>query len=66
MFREIYSFHVTRVLLRQRKQRLDQIQIIKELASFVIQQDDKNSLLIVYYAGHAIPGDGPGQLQLAG
>ena len=64
MFREVYGFHATSVLLHRRKGRLDQIQIFKELANFVIQQDDRDGLLIVYYAGHAALGDALGQLEL--
>jgi hypothetical protein len=43
-----------------------QIQLNKHLANFVAERHDENGLLIVYYAGHGIPGNTPGQLTLAG
>ncbi len=43
-----------------------QVQVNKYLADFVFDEDGKNTLLIVYYAGHGIPGYAPGQLMLAG
>jgi hypothetical protein len=37
----------------------------KCLADFVDEEDEKDSLLIVYYAGHGNPGSG-GELMLTG
>ncbi|KAH9219763.1 hypothetical protein DL95DRAFT_457032 [Leptodontidium sp. 2 PMI_412] len=41
------------------------IQLIKHLADFVFEYEGDSALLIVYYAGHGIPGP-PGELHLAG
>lgn len=57
VFREIYNFHTTCLLLRQDEPRLMQVQIMKGLADFIFEQDGPYTLLIVYYAGHAIRGD---------
>ena len=47
-----------------------QIQVQKILVDFVYQYDDESTLLIVYYAGHGVPGKveggGPGGILLAG
>ena len=38
----------------------------KFLSEWVYDEDGDNTLLIVYYAGHGVPGQDPGQLKLAG
>jgi hypothetical protein len=44
-----------------------QIQVQKILVDFVYEHDDENTLLIVYYAGHGVPGKLEGEgLMLAG
>jgi len=40
--------------------------MVKHLADFVYDKDADNTLLIVYYAGHGVPGNAPGKLRLAG
>jgi hypothetical protein len=42
------------------------IQVNSRLARFVEEYDSDSTLLIVYYAGHGIPGDNPGELHLTG
>ncbi len=43
-----------------------QVQINKHLATFVYDEDDEDTLLIVYYAGHGTPDSVTGRLLLAG
>lgn len=43
-----------------------QMQLNKHLANFVDDKHDEHGLLIVYYAGHGVPGNVPGDLRLAG
>jgi hypothetical protein len=44
-----------------------QVQINQHLANFVAEKDNdgEDGLIIVYYAGHGVPGN-PGELTLAG
>lgn len=37
-----------------------------ELAKFVMERDGLNTLFIIYYAGHGVPGPAPGRLNLSG
>ena len=64
VFEDIYSYHVTSIHLRHDKQ--SHLHLNFGLSRFLDLHDDKHTLLIVYYAGHSILGDAPGQLQLTG
>ena len=61
---EKYNFQVDEARLKANKPA--QIQLNRHLAHFVDEKHDKDGLLIVYYAGHGIPGNIPGELKLAG
>jgi hypothetical protein len=43
-----------------------QVQINKHLADFVYDEDEEDTLLIIYYAGHGTPDSVTGRLLLAG
>jgi hypothetical protein len=62
---ERYRFNIQEKRLKDGN-KTAQVQVNKYLADFVYDEDDRNTLLIVYYAGHGIPGYAPGQLMLAG
>ena len=38
----------------------------RHLANFVFEEDDRRTLLIIYYAGHGAPGADPGHFELSG
>jgi hypothetical protein len=65
VLKERYKFNVYDKRLKDGN-KTAQVQVNKHLADFVFGEDGKNTLLIVYYAGHGIPGYAPGQLVLAG
>ncbi|KAF7503041.1 hypothetical protein GJ744_004679 [Endocarpon pusillum] len=58
-----YKFHVTERKLNTKK--MAQLQINMHLANFLYQEDDENTLLIIYYAGHGTPDQSTGRLLLA-
>jgi hypothetical protein len=47
-----YQFSTKEVYLNDTKKA--QLQVIKTLAEFTYEHDDKETLLIVYYAGHGV------------
>jgi len=71
VFRNLFRYTVVKKQLVAGKQE-PHIQVQKILVDFVYEYDDENTLLIVYYAGHGVPGkqegEGPGgrPLLLAG
>lgn len=69
VFKNLYRYTVVKKQLME-GEKPPQIQVQKILVDFVFEYDDQSTLLIVYYAGHGIPGkqegDGPGALLLAG
>lgn len=60
-FQSLYDYTVTRKYIMPDK--LAQVQLSKFLADFVFDNDNQETLLIIYYAGHGIGGK-PGQLVL--
>ncbi|KAL9038912.1 MAG: hypothetical protein Q9180_002845 [Flavoplaca navasiana] len=66
MFRETYHYKVQNVRLKATGVQLPQVQINKSLADFVHQEDGESTLLVVYYAGHGMPGQRHGNLELTG
>jgi hypothetical protein len=67
VFKNIFRYTVEKKQLVAGKQS-PQIQVQKILVDFVYEFDDENTLLIVYYAGHGVPGkqkgEGPGSMNL--
>jgi hypothetical protein len=72
VFKNLYNYHVTKAQLlgEDKTDKEPQLQVQKILTDFVYQHDNQNTLLIVYYAGHGVPGKvedgGSGGLYLAG
>lgn len=64
VFREKLNYNVTHKLLNKKKPA--QTQVNKHLSDFVFTHDRPNTLLIVYYAGHGVPGLNPGETTLVG
>jgi len=68
VFVNVYRYTVVKKQLVEGKHN-PQHQVLKILIEFVEAHDDENTLLIVYYAGHGLPGQqgqGPEGLVLAG
>ena len=63
LFKRRYKFRVTERKLNTQKSA--QLQIHMHLATWVCNEDDENTLLILYYAGHGTPDRGTGRLLLA-
>jgi Caspase domain len=63
VLRERYNFKVTEKKLNTRKKA--QLQISKHLSKFVHDEDDDDTLFIIYYAGHGTPDQSTGRLLLA-
>ncbi|KAL9606635.1 MAG: hypothetical protein Q9179_000221 [Wetmoreana sp. 5 TL-2023] len=66
IFREVYHYKIRNVRLQSNGDVLAQVQVNKDIASFVFDEDGPSTLLIVYYAGHGTPGHKPGRLELTG
>ena len=66
VWQDIYHYKVTRSRLKSNEGKLPQVQINKDIATFVWEEDSPSTLLIVYYAGHGTPGLVPGHLELSG
>ncbi|KAL8844564.1 MAG: hypothetical protein Q9176_001076 [Flavoplaca citrina] len=66
VFREIYHYKVQNVRLKAAGVPIPQVQINKSLADFVHEEDGESTLLVVYYAGHGMPGQRQGNLELTG
>lgn len=65
VFTELFHYRVDKRQLSDSGERQPSLQISKYLIDFVYEFDSDATLLIVYYAGHGIPGK-PGELHLAG
>jgi hypothetical protein len=63
VFTEYFHYKVIKRQLTASKR--PAIQVSKHLVDFIDTYDGESTLLIVYYAGHGIPGK-PGELSLAG
>jgi hypothetical protein len=66
VLKEKFRFKVFRVVLQPEEGRLVQTQLNRGLAKFVDDEDGQHTLLMVYYAGHAVPDKIPHQLILSG
>ncbi|KAL9117550.1 MAG: hypothetical protein Q9187_005912 [Circinaria calcarea] len=64
VFQRKYNYTVSRLVIGREK--APQHQVNFKMAQFLLDQDGQSSLLIVYYAGHGMPGNTPGQLKLIG
>jgi hypothetical protein len=65
VFTNRYNFDVSFLKLKNEPTKKTQNTLNFELSKFVKEKDDKNTLLIVYYAGHGMV-DESGQIELAG
>ena len=64
VFIQLFNYTVIKAQLTGEKR--PAVQVNQHLSNFVAEYDSDSTLLIVYYAGHGIPGDNPGELHLAG
>lgn len=64
IFKDLFNFKVEKKPILKDHRRSPQVQVQKILGDFVYDYDSPVTLLIVYYAGHGIPGEGG--LRLAG
>ena len=65
VFTELFHYTVRKQQLSELGDKQPNLQISKYLLEFVWEFDSDSTMLIVYYAGHGIPGK-PGELHLAG
>lgn len=65
VFKDTYNFSVCPQTLNTGQGRTPSVQIHKHLADFVYDEDGKDTLLIIYYAGHGVPDNTTGRLLLA-
>jgi hypothetical protein len=65
VFNDRYNFRVYPRTLNSRQGKKPRLQIHKHLADFVHDEDGKDTLLIIYYAGHGISDTTTGRLLLA-
>ncbi|KAK8022114.1 hypothetical protein PG993_012881 [Apiospora rasikravindrae] len=63
LFKDKFMFDTTREVLKK-GEKSPQSQVNHYLAQFVYENDDTNTMLIIYYAGHGRPGNGRGNLRL--
>jgi hypothetical protein len=75
VFEKIYHFKVERYELRQSQNDMSQygnqkqnpqFYLTKKLQDFLEKEDDHESLIIVYYAGHGSPGVSHSHLNISG
>ena len=66
VFRNTYKFKVQTSLIGQDRKKPLQQSVNRIIANWAYENDALNSLLIVYFAGHATPGLEPGTLELTG
>lgn len=65
VFRDDYNYQVVNFVIQTGK-RVPQFQVLRSLVDFVEKYDDGSTLLLVYYAGHGVPGKKAGELNLHG
>jgi hypothetical protein len=65
VFTELFHYTVRKQQLSEFGDKPPSLQISKFLLEFVCEFNSASTILIVYYAGHGIPGK-PGELHLAG
>ena len=66
VFIEKFNYSVTQENLSYARAPVVQHQLNASIANFVMANDGPNNLLIVYYAGHAEPGEDHGSIQMFG
>ena len=66
VFQNIYNFSVRKRRLTIRKNRPARHQMNSHLADFILAEDEEDSLLIIYYAGHGMTRVKDGDLVLIG
>lgn len=66
VFSEKFKYQTIRQTLTICPRRSTQAQANRILATFVDDHDAEDTLLIVYYAGHGVPGASHGGLNLIG
>jgi hypothetical protein len=65
LWRDVYKYKVVHKELTDHPKKLPQNQFNQYLSNFVADEDDEDTLLIIYYAGHGTPNS-DGSLGLAG
>ena len=63
---KIFNYQCSKALLRIDTGKSPQVQINMLVGNFVHEYDNPNALLILYYAGHGLPGEIQGDLNLYG
>ncbi|KAK8108540.1 hypothetical protein PG984_014341 [Apiospora sp. TS-2023a] len=64
VFKDKFMFETTRQVLTNDAAKSPQAQVNHYLAQFVYENDSKDTMLIIYYAGHGRPGNSRGNLRL--
>ncbi|MCJ1392223.1 hypothetical protein MMC18_005090 [Xylographa bjoerkii] len=64
VFRNVFHYEVHNKCLTTNTRTKPQIQVNQLVANFVADKEGPKTLLIVYYAGHGLPGLEPGHLNL--
>ena len=65
VFEDLYKFRVCPQTLNTGQGKKPRHQIHRHLANFVLDEDGKDTLLIIYYAGHGVSDTTTGRLLLA-
>jgi hypothetical protein len=60
-----YNYKVESFVIDSRQKALPQIQANQAVANFVADNDEEDTLFIVYYAGHGSPGKDRGDLKMS-
>ncbi|KAL8819994.1 MAG: hypothetical protein Q9223_001699 [Gallowayella weberi] len=66
VFEKDFGYHTTTERLVANPEKKLQVQVNAKVATFVDRHDGQDTLLIVYYAGHGLPGEFFGDLVLQG
>ncbi|KAL8687200.1 MAG: hypothetical protein Q9218_006564 [Villophora microphyllina] len=66
VFEESFGYDVSTLYLDPKQEQRLQVQVNAKFANFIATHDGPNTLLMVYYAGHARPGKSSGILELFG
>ncbi|KAK8076643.1 hypothetical protein PG994_003915 [Apiospora phragmitis] len=64
LFKDKFMFDTTRQILTKDSRTSAQAQVNHYLAKFVYENDNTNTMFIIYYAGHGRPGNDRGKLKL--
>lgn len=66
VFTNTFNYRCDRVLLKSDERQASQVQINFLVSRFIYENDSPTTLLMIYYAGHGVPGEIQGDLQLSG